>query len=208
MTPNCIKLDIKPLPPEYKQRLVDFAIKEYERKAPYSAVYQDYETKDVKNIAYIPNKEYYIKKYGASGGVKFWPLEPEMNVKIKEFYGDTPVFDNHEWALQIVEGGNHVAPHVDDREARSVGQLYLLKAGGSAVRTEWWEPKEPWKGKYIPDYKGIPYNRLDLIESHILQEDNWYMMNFSQIHSVENQESLRIALSPIPPTAVIKNALI
>jgi hypothetical protein len=204
---NCKKLDIKPLPTEYKNRLVSFALKEYERKAPYSAVYQDYDTKDTNSIAYIKNKSEYEQKYGPSGGVKFWPLEPDMNIKIKEFYADTEIFDNHEWALQIVEGGNHVAPHVDDREARSIGRLYLLKAGGSTVRTEWWEPKEDWKQAYVPDYKGIPYNRLNLIESHILEEDNWYLMNFSQIHSVENQESLRIALSPIPPSALIKNDL-
>jgi hypothetical protein len=46
----------------------------------------------------------------------------------------------------------------------------------------------------VPEYIGIPYKNLTVVEEHCLEEDTWHWLNFNEIHGVPNQESLRIFL--------------
>jgi len=181
---------------DLKLACIELAENNLKIKVPLDQWFSRLETTDKTSIAYIELEEDLTKFSNNAGGVGFYGLPADLNKQICDFYNDinNPNIKFNQYFIQVVTGGNFVAPHTDGEDYRSAGFLYLLKSGGTNVRTRWYEIKEEYKNNNLTPYAMIPYSRLNLIEDHILEEDCWHWLNFSKIHSVENQENLRIAL--------------
>lgn len=88
--------------------------------------------------------------------------------------------------------GPCLGPHID--KTRFYTLQYVIEPGGQNVRTAFYEPKfdEPMldgEKMYVPDY-----SKLVEVETITCKSNNWYLINGRQLHSVENIESIRIAL--------------
>jgi len=188
-------LGIEPLPNDIKQELIQLVENNIKGNVPISDWYRGYKTNNEKTFPFLEFDKNQ-KNNNESGGVGFYHVPYMLNERIINFYkklNQTEINFNR-YALQVVIGGNFVAPHIDDPIKRTEGSFYLLKAGGSNVRTRWYEIKEEYKHIPLESAKIIPYSKLIQVEDHCLGEDTWHWLNFNKIHSVENQDSLRIAL--------------
>lgn len=194
--------DIPSLPYVLEQKIIEIAENNIKMNVPLFRSYSGYETLDKNSCAYVdPGTEGQDTNGELSGGVGIYMLDDDMNDQICKFYNavNHPLIQNRQYYIQIVSGGNFVGPHVDWEEGlvndgRQETILYLIKAGGSNVRTRWYELKDEYKHLKVTAFRVIPYERLDLVEDHCLEERTWHFFNHAKIHSVENQESLRIAL--------------
>lgn len=184
--------EIAQLPEDLKLECIEFAKGSLEKKLPMNVWYQRVDIEDPTNLAYSePGTE-----ITGSGGVGFYSVPSELNNKICEFYKNakSPIADNKYYFIQVVNGGKFVLPHIDDPVGRQPGYIYLLKNGGHNVKTTWYTVKDEFKNLNKTFNTGIPYFKLDIAEEHCLEENCWHFMNFSEIHCVKNQESLRLAL--------------
>lgn len=132
--------------------------------------------------------------HDTTGSVGFYEMSKRYEDKLKEYYKSVPTLSHRQFAMQVVSGGKHTAPHIDPPAFRKEGLLYILKAGGPAVKTTWYKLKEQHQEIGVNDSVGIPMQMIEEAESHILEEDCWHYFNFSEIHGVTNQPDVRFAL--------------
>jgi len=162
-----------------------------------SSYHRNYEYNNKNSISYIEQGNELKDKLGKqTGGVGFCRLPVSIINDICNFYKkiNNPLINFNNYKLQLVFGGTFVSPHIDDPMERTSGLIYLIKSGGDNVRTRWHGVKDQYKNLELTVNTEIPVDRLDLVEDHCLEEDAWHWLNFNKIHSVENQESLRLAL--------------
>lgn len=140
------------------------------------------------SLSYTTNKD----NLENTGGVGLYSLPIPLQEKIFNYYKNSisELSTYTRFYIQIVTGGHFVAPHFDGERAK--GLLYLLKSGGPNVRTKFYRIKEEYKHLKKDGDVGIPYYKLDVVEDQCLEENTWHSLNFKEIHSVENQESLRM----------------
>lgn len=131
-----------------------------------------------------------------NGYVAFYPIDPKINNKLIEFFKSKNKFNNIEFYYQVLTGTNRVAPHVDPKEQRSKGYLFLLDQGGDNVLTRWYKLKDKVDNDKILEGAPIPDQKLKMIEEHHLKLRSWYFGDYSIIHSVENLERPRITIIP------------
>lgn len=189
--------DVPTIPNEIKAECLRIGEENTRKNVPLEYWFNRFEYEDRGSISFIEKgKEIDYFKNETHGGVGFYELPPDLVLSLIDFYKDVdhPISENRYYYLQVVTGGGCVPPHVDAKSARTDGYLYLIKNGGDDVRTVWYEVKDEYKDQKLLEYTGIPYSKLDIMESHTLQEDSWHWLNFSKIHSVENQQSLRLSL--------------
>ena len=189
--------EIPSIPIDIAQECISHGLKCLEQNIPMIAWYKRYETVNTNSVSYMqPGKEFEESNGEESGGVGFFTLPLEIRKKIKDFYSqfDIPIVQFDDLYLQVVTGGKFVGPHVDDVNCRKEGMLYLLKSGGTNVRTIWYKIKPEYKNLTLENYTVIPYSKLDVVEDHCLTENTWHYLNFSEIHGVINQDSVRMAL--------------
>ena len=189
--------EIPSLPTDIKQQLIQVAEQNQQNNISMSAWYSGYQTVDTNSLSFVEFDKRFQESNGhETGGVGFYLIPLELIDSICKFYKtiNRPDIIFKHYYLQVVTGGNFVAPHIDDPQARIEGMLYLLKSGGTNVRTTWYEVKKNYQHLALENYSAIPYSKLDQIETHCLEEDMWHWLNFNKIHGVTNQESLRIAL--------------
>lgn len=82
-----------------------------------------------------------------------------------------------------IYSGEFSLPHVDPM--RTTAYNYIISTGGDNVRTCYWEPKDEYKHLNITPLAYVPYDKINLIDEAVFQQDNWYQLNVSKIHSVE-----------------------
>lgn len=189
--------DVPSLPEHLKLACIELAEYNLKNNVPMPVWYSRYETSNKNSISYIPAGEEFVGSDGQkSGGVGFYNSTAELTKQLSDYYTSLnhPFGKNIQYFIQIVIGSSFVAPHIDNPAEREHGFLYLLKAGGNNVKTRWYEINEEYKHAEVIYNTAIPYDRLTLVEEHCLEENTWHWMNFSKAHSVENQESTRIAL--------------
>jgi hypothetical protein len=188
--------DIPAIPADLKKEIISFGERKVGKET--KAFYYDFETKDGSSLAFLDNQNNFESDDRQSGGVGFYKIPADLNKKIVTYYNNPrisfPQLKPRHYFIQVVSGGPCVFPHIDDSNSRTNGLIYLLKSGGSNVRTRWYEPKKEFSRLKLTQCRGIPYSRLDIVEDQCLEEDAWHYLNFSAIHSVEYQESLRLAL--------------
>lgn len=97
--------------------------------------------------------------------------------------------------LQVMYGGTLITPHID--ELRHYALNYTLDAGGDSVATNFYQPAKDFKDLKVYARTCIPFERLELTESHIVKSCHWHKINVEAIHSVTNIDinKERIALS-------------
>lgn len=88
--------------------------------------------------------------------------------------------------------GPCLGPHLD--KTRFYTLHYTIETGGPNVQTVFYEPRtdEPILDTdklYVTDY-----SKLNTVDSITFQPRQWYVINGRQLHSVENIETMRIAL--------------
>jgi hypothetical protein len=182
------------IPKDIEEEIVQFTEHYIAQDTPIPIAYNGYDNKNEKSLSYV-NPKKILKK---SGTIGFILLPQNIIDNIKYYYTnlDHPLKEKRYYCVQVALGADHIPPHVDNVEERGPGLLYLIKAGGPNVRTIWYKIKDEFKHLQIAYNKGIPYERLIVMENHHLKERTWNWMNFSEPHSVENQDSLRIAVYP------------
>jgi len=186
------------LPKEIEEECIQYTEQQISNGVPIPICYGGYETENKKSLSYIPLGEEFLGSNGKeTGRIGFYHLPVGITNKILDYYNklNHPLKENTSYFIQMAIGSNFVGPHIDNPEYRESGLLYLLKAGGSNVRTRWYKIKDEFKNQEITYNIAIPYERLTLVEDHCLKEHTWHWLNFSNPHSVENQETLRIGLS-------------
>lgn len=196
MSQYCKKLDhIPDIPSALKSELIlDF--QEAKKNASAHQIrYHGFETNDKNNLGFIDNEKEYIDKYGVTGGVSILSVSDQLIKKIHEFLKKQDIIINS-CGYVSVDGGDHVGPHLDDRNRRTESLVYLVNAGSNKnTKTIWYEPKEEFKHLIQTDGVAIMYDRLIPVEEHILTTGCWYLFRGDKIHSVENLGKNRFWLS-------------
>jgi hypothetical protein len=188
--------ELPSLPEDLGKELYATALMLFEKFKDNVIYYRTFEREDTTSLNYINPEDIHL--YEKSGGVTALPMPKELEDRVKDFYKqfNSPITDLFDYyGFLIVEGGTTCVPHIDDVVRRKNGFQYLLKSGGSEVKTVWYEPKDEFKDQKIKDYCAVPYSKLNVVTETCLEENNWYWMKFDTIHSVENQESIRFFLA-------------
>jgi len=116
----------------------------------------------------------------------------ETDSLIQNWIKDNIPFEVPYSSIQLIRNGIYVAPHVD--EIRTHAVLYIIDTGGDPD-TCYYKVRDAFKDKTVDPQTCIPYEKLEIKETHKLEQDNWFQLNVSEIHSVENITDTRIALS-------------
>jgi hypothetical protein len=187
------RTDIPGLPNDIAKECIQIATNSINANLPMDLWYQKLELENIDSLSYTT----FENNIENTGGVGLYRLPILLNERICDYYKktNTELSTYVKFYIQVVTGGNFVAPHIDP--GRVEGFIYLLQAGGQNVRTKWYTVKEEFKNLKKEESAAIPYHKLTEVENQCLEENMWHQLNFQEIHSVENQEYLRISLRGI-----------
>jgi hypothetical protein len=202
---NCLDtFDYKSIPLELKQQLIDYSIKAHELKVGVFAFGDVTSEVEISNEAVV---NFYVIHPKLSKSFLDWCKSSQPEFIEKHYKPNNKI---ELLAVQVIDGPGLktgeicvINPHSDPIRKNSM--MYMLKSGGENVITSWYKFKNDQKKKieFSVDYSSSQHSyeidtytkeSLDLIESHQLKEDNWYIFNNSIIHGVDNISSLRIGL--------------
>jgi hypothetical protein len=117
----------------------------------------------------------------------------EVSETIKKWVAENinPKFSAH---VQVINHGTIIPPHVD--EVRSQAINYIISSGGDSI-TSFYYVKEEYKNLIVTPQTSIPYDRLTVTESTLIQPKKWHSLDVTKIHGVTNMDPLqqRIALT-------------
>lgn len=183
--------DIPRIPEFIAKECISIAIDNVNCHKPMDFWYRRVELDDANSLSYTTEQDI----INDTGGVGIYLVPAFLNVGLCNYYKNFNIgISPMQFAIQVVTGGNFVAPH-NDPKTRPAGLMYLLQSGGKNVRTKWYTVKDEYRNKTTKEYGvGFPYHKLDVVEDQCLEENTWHYMNFQEIHSVENIEYLRIAI--------------
>jgi hypothetical protein len=192
---NVRALDIKPLDKDLKKSLIDYATNRYNNQVPFDVEFTEKFSQDITSPFYVDIEKWH-EKYGASGGVHFYVVPPDIEKEIISFYKDNIIGHRDSYRfIQVVTGGKYIAPHIDENVSRVKGLMHLLQADTN-TQTSWYKLKDNWASYTAPENTTIPYDIIEKLESHHLKQDVWYEMIYEVIHGVEYlTDQLRIALT-------------
>lgn len=141
----------------------------------------------------------YLEKYGSPGRSDWYDIEGEL---AEEIYKFCPAKPEETYGIGLLEITNDkLAPHVDPSDVRTHCINYTLIKGGDVIN-RWYNLLPEFQNKvFEPSF--IPYERLEIAETHYLEDHKWYQLNTSVIHSVENVNDVRLTIS-IPLVSTIK----
>lgn len=183
--------DIAPVPKDIEEELLR-RFRNDENRTLARFEYNKIET-DKNSIGYVEE----FGDYSEAAGVTVYIIPTELDVRLRAFYADDPRMTCQHYVLEVLHGGHTVFPHVDpDIHKKNTRLNYWLDLGGSNVITNWYKPTEEYKHCSWPEVVPIPYERLELIESHKIERCVWYDGDWAtHIHSVENLEGPRVFLT-------------
>ena len=87
--------------------------------------------------------------------------------------------------LVCVFDGTVIYPHTDTPYA--VVNFMVDTAGEGAV-TQFYKRKPEFEGTTTYECNVYPYERIDLVEEHIIKKGEWVMLNVRELHSVDNMD--------------------
>jgi hypothetical protein len=96
-------------------------------------------------------------------------------------------------SIHEFRGGNIFFPHVD--LMRQTAYNYVIDTGGDNVETVFYEPKPEFAHLEITPRTCIPYDRIQKVNSVICQQNEWYKLDVTNIHSVENIDNTKRRLN-------------
>lgn len=82
-------------------------------------------------------------------------------------------------------------PHIDKQRAIAIN--FYIDLGGDNVETIFYDTVDPNEIKH--EGKVLPYNKVRPTNKFCLPKDNWYILDVTKFHSVENIETSRIILT-------------
>lgn len=96
--------------------------------------------------------------------------------------------------IQVIDQGTIIPPHID--EVRSKAVNYIVEPGGNSI-TSFYYVKGEYQNLLVTPQTSIPYERLSVMESVLIQPKMWHSLDVTQIHGVTNMNPLqkRIALT-------------
>jgi hypothetical protein len=101
--------------------------------------------------------------------------------------------------LQVMHGGELVTPHID--EIRQYALNYIFETGGDSVETAFYKPLAEYAHLKIYPRTLIPFDRIEKIESIIIETNRWHEINVQSIHSVDrldtNKKRISLSLSVV-----------
>jgi hypothetical protein len=118
-------------------------------------------------------------------------LEVSDNIRKWVSENINPEFTAH---IQVIDQGTVIPPHID--EVRSKAVNYIIKSGGNSV-TSFYYVKGEYQNLTATPQTSIPYERLSVMESVLIEPKRWHSLDVTQIHGVTNMDPAqkRIALT-------------
>lgn len=193
MNDLCVRLDGPLLDTTTCSGIVEYA-GQYVLSGVKSKSYGSFESKDVDSPVYVSDVRRYLRDHGIPRPVEVLDIPPQISYLLNAQLVDYPHLNSLDWRIQIIRGGSFVAPHIDDTISKMYNIVYMIQTGGDPYTT-WWKLKDEYKSQSIPPASVVPFNIIEEVGSHLLQQHNWYRLDVSEIHSVSNQRHDRIALT-------------
>lgn len=166
--------------------------------------------KDIKdipvNITGLSN-EFGVYKDGIFCGIRYYTLDKTAIHHLKSKMLPKHLYDKFEIFLMLISY-DHILPHIDNNIKTVIN--YYLKA--SDAITYFWKLKSNNQEDIIQlnnqtDGCIYPYERLDYIYEFKAKDNDIWVLNVKQIHSVSGTKDTRLAFcfqSKMPYTSVIK----
>jgi hypothetical protein len=174
MNKHLVFLNIPPLPDFIENKLIDIC-----KNIPTSQYgYGKFKSRYSQDI-----------NYAAHDCIQGYFDEEIQNLYSNYFYGG--VLEILTKTSNMGEGLSFLPPHCDPQ--RRTGVNYLLKSGGSNVKTTLYEEKRKKFNLVSPEH--LNYDQVNVKEQHTLPIKKWYAFNAQRYHSVENVENERYYLS-------------
>jgi len=101
--------------------------------------------------------------------------------------------------VQEFVNGEFFPPHVDLHRANAIN--YCFELGGQHVTTDFWQPRKEFAHLAVSPRTAFPYEKIELIDSFKAKIHQWFQLDTSVIHSVENMNlsERRIGLTMTTP---------
>ena len=106
----CKKLNIKSIPQELSKGIIQFVHNQLKNNVPFMFSYDHHN--ELERIEYS-------NKYGISATVNSYGMPEDFQRQLQEFYSNCLELKNSIFYIQVVIGGNYVAPHVDPQDKRT-----------------------------------------------------------------------------------------
>lgn len=189
-------LSFPPLPDALEQEILDIARQAETFYSNDIHVNASSETLDaIGHIDYSPDTNlgyhYSTAKQHFPSMSNYHFLEASDSIKKWVAENINPALTAH---IQVINQGAIIPPHVD--EVRSKAVNYIVDPGGNSI-TSFYYVKEEYQNLIVTPQTSIPYNRLSVIESVLIQSKMWHSLDVTQIHGVTNMDPAqqRIALT-------------
>lgn len=149
------------------------------------------------NNVYLPNRR--IMQNRISTGEHVATPRYNLSEDFRQWLTDNigPIFKEASLSVSTPATDGLFAPHTD--RSRRYALLYVVKQGGSAVRTCFWQEKGQPRIRdefaTLQDDIAVPtdYNSLDLLEEADFGINQWVILNSKVFHSVEHINGTRIS---------------
>jgi hypothetical protein len=190
------KLDhIPAIPKKLCRKLINHVQQMIESNIAPLGYYGKYNTENIDKLTYVKPGTPQIL---FSCGVGIYEIPKPLHDQLRTFLEtcDEPLINYKFLFLQVLYGGKYLGPHLDPKEKKP-GFIYLLKAGGSNVKTIYYKVKAEFQNlEYNEEdvYTGIDFNKVEQIFECQLEENKWQCINYNEIHAVINIEDIRIAI--------------
>jgi hypothetical protein len=94
--------------------------------------------------------------------------------------------------IQSFDNGKTLFPHVDLIRIKALN--YILLTGGDA-ETVFYAPKKEFSHLIPLPNTYIPFDRIQRINSVVLEQERWHQLDVTKIHTVENLKSKRLSIT-------------
>jgi hypothetical protein len=181
MNKHLIFLNIPPLPEVIENELIEICKNitiNPDRYKKFKSLY----SQDINFAA----QEYNTERIGT---IPKYVTEEIQNLYSNYFWGG--VFGFLGKTSNMSEGLSFLPPHCDSQRRTAIN--YLLKSGGSNVKTTLYEEKR--KKFNLLSLEILDYNQVNIKEQHIVPVKKWHVFNPQRYHSVENIEDERYYFS-------------
>jgi len=172
--------DLPPLPPQLKHHLLEHAKRLYYNIDNAATLHQTYDLDDTEETA----------------SVSYFALNSaELMKYVAMFLNSVPALSKFRYfLLHTIHDGTQFDLHFDHCDSEIFRLHYVLDTGGDDVITHYWKVKEEYQGRYFYPVRTLPEYMFDKVQTLKLQEDHWYHLPMTKVHSVDNIESPRIVL--------------
>ena len=185
-------LNIRPLPKDLENKLLEFAIESFKTtKNSYGSI----DKVNTTSITYWPNFEEENRQLGGCATFDMLSITESLKKEILNCYPDQKEF-NSKWtniSVHVLKNGSYFVPHIENRKSF----FYVLETGGDSVESVWYKPTEKFKCDVLPIGPAIPFDNIVEVASCNFEKSTWHTFNHNEIHSVRGLEKERYVLTVV-----------